>query len=73
MDAARAVLSRLERIELLEAEGADARHLLAEVRALLVEADAWVREERGAAAPALDALDRCERTLAAERAPAAVG
>jgi hypothetical protein len=42
MDEARAVLRRLERIEALEREHAPAAALLAEVRALLEEAEAWL-------------------------------
>ena len=45
MDEARAVLARLDRIEELERERAPADVLLAEVRALLAEAEAWVRAE----------------------------
>ncbi|MBD0328860.1 MAG: hypothetical protein ICV64_02000 [Thermoleophilia bacterium] len=67
MDEARAVLERLRRIELLEREGATAPHLLAEVRALLVEAEAWVRAEPGGTARAEEALDDCRRAL--DRAP----
>ena len=46
MDEARAVLERLERIEALEREGAHPQHLLAELRALVSEAEAWARRER---------------------------
>ena len=45
MDEARTVLARLDRIEELERERAPADVLLAEVRALLAEAEAWVRAE----------------------------
>jgi hypothetical protein len=63
MDEARAVLRRLSRIEALEREGAPARSLLAEVHALLEEAEAWVACERGAeTAEAL--LERCREALA---------
>jgi hypothetical protein len=63
MDEARAVLLRLERIEALEREGAPARSLLAEVHALVEEADAWVAAEGGDAAEAVEALDRCRAAL----------
>jgi len=65
METARRVLERLERIELLEAEGAHPAHLLAEVRALLVDAEAWVREEGGGVGRAAAALDRCQGELTA--------
>jgi hypothetical protein len=69
MDEARAVLHRLSRIEALEREGAPAQSLLAEVRALLEEAEAWVGSERAGVDAAEAALDRCRDALAA---PAAV-
>jgi hypothetical protein len=50
MDESRAVLERLERIEALDRGGAAPRELLEELRALLDEADAWVRREGGDAA-----------------------
>ncbi|MET0201192.1 MAG: hypothetical protein ABW227_01825 [Gaiellaceae bacterium] len=63
MDEARAVLRRLERIDALEREGAPARSLLAEVHALVEEADAWVAAEGGDAEGAVEALDRCRAAL----------
>jgi hypothetical protein len=63
MDEARAVLRRLSRIEALEREGAPARSLLAEVHALLGEAEAWVVAERGGAECAEAALERCRDAL----------
>jgi len=45
MDEARAVLTRLERIEVLEREGASPRSLLAELRELVGEATAWAERE----------------------------
>jgi hypothetical protein len=63
MDEARAVLRRLERIEALEREGAPARSLLAEVHALVEEAEAWVVAEGGNAEDAAKALDRCRAAL----------
>jgi hypothetical protein len=71
VDEARAVLERLRRIELLEREGATAPHLLAEVRALLVEAEAWVRAEPSGTARAEQALEECRQAL--ERAPVGAG
>ena len=63
MDEARAVLHRLERIESLERDGAPARSLLAEVHALLEEAEAWVSSEREGADLAEQALQRCRDTV----------
>lgn len=45
MDEARAVLSRLERIEALDHAGADPELLLAELHELAREAEAWARRE----------------------------
>jgi hypothetical protein len=64
MDEARAVLERLGRIEALEREGASDRSLLAEVRALLVEADAWLVAESSGTERAESALERCREVLA---------
>jgi hypothetical protein len=69
MDEARAVLRRLGRIEALEREGAPARSLLAEVHALLAEAEAWVASERRGTEAAEAALGRARAALAE---PAAV-
>lgn len=63
MDEARAVLRRLERIEALEREGAPARSLLAEVRALLEEADVWLAAEDDGTEGAEAALERCRDAL----------
>ena len=63
MDEARAVLRRLERIDALEREGAPVRSLLAEVHALVEEAEAWVAAEQGGAEAAGAALDRCRAAL----------
>jgi hypothetical protein len=65
MDEARAVLRRLGRIEALEREGAPPRSLLAEVHALLGEAEAWVASERSGADDAEAALERCRDAFAA--------
>ena len=69
MDEARAVLRRLSRIEALEREGAPPRSLLADVHALLAEAEAWTAAERGGIELAAAALERCRDALAE---PAAV-
>ena len=61
---ARAVLARLERIERLERDGTPARVLLDEVRALLGEAEAWVRAEPAGTDLAQGALERCREALA---------
>jgi hypothetical protein len=59
MDEARAVIHRLERIEALEHEGAAPQLLLAEVRELLREGEAWVRAERDGTELATEAIERC--------------
>jgi hypothetical protein len=69
MDEARMVLRRLGRIEALEREGASPRSLLAEVHALLEEAEAWVASERGGADEAELALERCRSALAPPAVP----
>lgn len=59
MDASRAVLVRLERIEALDRRGAASEEIVAELRALLGEAEAWSRREGGeAGARAVDDLRR---------------
>jgi hypothetical protein len=63
MDEARAVIQRLERIEALDRTAAPADVLLEEVRALLREAEAWVRIEPDGTDPAADALERCRNAL----------
>ena len=45
MEASRAILDRLERIEALDRRGAPAAEILAELRALVTEAEAWSRAE----------------------------
>lgn len=59
-------MRRLERIEALEREGADPRAVLAEVRELLREGEAWLEAEGAAPARAAAALDRCRRAHDAE-------
>jgi hypothetical protein len=78
MKEARAVLHRLGRIEALEREGAPAPSVLAEVRALLAEAEAWAATERDGADLVEQALRRCRDALGAKgrtekRAEAAPG
>jgi hypothetical protein len=55
MDEARAVLRRLKRIETLERTGAPPGDVLAEVRELLREGEAWLEREGASCA----ALERC--------------
>ena len=64
VDEARAVLIRLRRIEALEREGSPPQLLLAELRELVREAEAWVRAEPGETERAEAALGRCEAALA---------
>jgi len=45
VDESQAVLERLARIEKLERRGSDTGELVAELRALLLEAEAWSRRE----------------------------
>ena len=52
MDEARAVLERLDRIERLERGRAEPAVVLEELRALVVEAEAWARRERDPSAEA---------------------
>ncbi len=67
MEEARAVLARLERIEVLEREGASVPSLLAELRELVREASAWAEREQDprarAAAAALAAADHAEAAV----------
>ena len=64
MDEARAVLARLDRIEQLECARADPHVLLAELRELVTEAEAWARRERDPAAEAA-AQSLAERAIVA--------
>jgi hypothetical protein len=59
MDEARRVMERLERIEALQEAEAPAAALLAEVRQLLRDGEAWLAAEGNGAEVALGALDRC--------------
>jgi hypothetical protein len=56
MEEARRVLARLERIEALQREDALPADLLAEVRALLHEAEAWVQAESDVPEKALQSV-----------------
>jgi hypothetical protein len=67
MDEARAVLRRLERIETLDRHDAPAGELLAELRALVREAETWVRAEPERSGAA-DAVATCRGALDAEDA-----
>lgn len=67
MDEALQVLERLARIESLEREGCPAQVLLGEVRALLREAEAWVRLEPSGTERAAELLERSRSALAAGR------
>jgi hypothetical protein len=62
MDEARAVTERLNRIEVLEREGAQPQALLAELRELVREAEAWVRAE-GEPEQAVAVVERCKEAL----------
>jgi hypothetical protein len=70
MDEARAVLTRLERIEALERAGSSGDVLLEEVRALLAEAEDWVRAEPGGTERAAAALEQCAQAFATRKAMA---
>jgi hypothetical protein len=63
MEEARRVLARLERIDALDREHALPGDLLAELRALLAEAEAWTRAESTVPETATDALERCREML----------
>ena len=61
MDEARAVIDRLERIEVLERDGAPPAVMLEELRGLVRDAEAWARidgDER-----AREAVERCDAAL----------
>ncbi len=63
MDEARRLLARLERIEALDRAHAAPADLLAELRSLLSEAEAWARVEHPVPGGATDAVDRCRELL----------
>jgi hypothetical protein len=62
VDEARAVIERLDRIEALEREDARPSALLAELRELVREAEAWARVEHPPQ-HAEAAVDRCKEAL----------
>ena len=66
VEEARAVLDRLHRIDVLEREHAHPSLILAELRELVREAEAWVAAERSGTELAATALERCRQALAAE-------
>jgi hypothetical protein len=69
MEEAHAVLERLDRIERLECEGAPPAVLLEELRALVREAERWVKREGTGGERAALLLERCHRALARGRVP----
>ena len=66
MEKEHAVYERLERIDGLRREDAAAEVLLDEVRALLSEAEDWVRTEPGVPQRAAEAVERSKAALEAE-------
>jgi hypothetical protein len=63
MDEARQVLERLERIDRLRAGGGQRGAILAEVRKLLEEGEAWLAAEPAGTGPAREALEACRLRL----------
>ena len=63
MEEARRVLARLERIEALDRAHAGPGDLLAELRSLLSEAEAWARAEHTVPEETTDAVERCREML----------
>jgi hypothetical protein len=66
MDEARRVLERLERIDRLRSGGGSRLVLLAELRKLVEEGEAWVASEPSGTERARAALDTCRRRLDGE-------
>jgi hypothetical protein len=64
VEEARAVIQRLDRIDALEREGAHPTTLLAELRELVREAEAWARSEGDERAQR--AVERCEEAMATD-------
>jgi hypothetical protein len=64
MDEARRVLERLQRIDRLREAGGSRPVLLAEVRQLLEEGEAWLAAEREGTERARQALEACRSRLA---------
>lgn len=69
MDAARRVVERLDRIEALKAAEAGPAELLAELRALVREGEAWAAAEATGTERAERALERVSEHLAEEVVP----
>lgn len=63
MDEARQVLERLERIDRLRASGGRRGAILAEVRKLLEEGEAWLAAEPAGTGRAREALEACRVSL----------
>jgi hypothetical protein len=70
VDEAEKVLTRLRRIDALDHERAHPALLLAELRELVREAEAWVRAEPGGTEGAESALERCRDALDRDRSTA---
>jgi hypothetical protein len=62
-------MERLERIEALDREGADPRAILAEVRELLREGEAWLQAEGADSGRPADVVADCRRAFDAEALP----
>jgi len=71
VDEARRVIERLDRIETLKRAGAPADALLAEVRALLRDGEAWLAAEPDGTERAREALERCRAGIGREAGAAA--
>ena len=69
MDEAEQVIRRLRRIDVLERERAHPALVLAELRELVREAEAWTRAEPAGMERAEAALERCREALDRGRAP----
>ncbi len=69
MEEARTVLDRLTRIEALDRRSTPPQVLLAEVRALLAEAEAWLEAERADPPQVRRALERTRAALERPHAP----
>jgi hypothetical protein len=63
MDEAKRMLERLERIELLRAAGGGRQELLAELRALVAEGEAWASAEGAGTRAARAALAELDEAL----------
>jgi len=63
MDEAKRLLARLDRVESLDRESVHPGVLLAELRQLIAEAEAWTRAERTVPEAAVEAVARCRKRL----------